>query len=176
MGNKKNLMELINDLTNINHRCADYYENMLGVHNALNMELKAIFSIRANKSLHYSEKLTRLNISHSGDYPQYAIAPGKIYYEWDIAKKSCGGNGREGLLNSFEWCEAATLEAYKTALTSHSLNDYASRKVIMDQKHALQTSLGAIKRYRDFEKLFFLAKPNAAITPEIKQEAQWMKI
>lgn len=150
------LLEIICDLIRINKDRGDYYERLIIETEIINMELIEILKSKANDNYKNAEKLSGLIVSNAGYFCEYTVTPGKIFRVWKDAKNGGDGKDREGLLNSCECGDAATLEAYKTALNSDSLNDYASRELIMDQKYSLQTSHDSIKKYRDFQVLVHL--------------------
>jgi uncharacterized protein (TIGR02284 family) len=153
------LAGIICDLIRINKDRVDCYKRFMSESEAPNMELKEIFYNKANKSRKNAEELTSLiPASGRGGFPENTIVPGKIFQAWCDAKKMFTGKDRKAVLNDCECGEEAALEAYKTALTSDSLNDYASRKLIMDQKYSLQTSQDMIKRYRDLQGLVLLTR------------------
>lgn len=151
----KGTIQVIGDLIKINKGRADFLERILNETGDLNIEFTEILTNKINESRVNVEGLANLMMGFEGGLLENPLPPGKIFWVWSDNKKRWNGNNGNALLNECKCGEEAIFEAYKTALTSDSLNDYNSRKLIMDQKYALQTSHDRIKKYHDLQQLIF---------------------
>lgn len=157
------LIEVITDLIRINIDRAECFENTMRESEVLDMELIQILIDDAQKSRNNAKELIDLITVRGISFTKDIARPGKIYLLWKDAKKLLSANDRLILLYDYACGKEAALEAYRAALTSESLNDYASRNLIMDQKYSLQISQEMIKKYRDLQDLVSLIRINPAI-------------
>lgn len=150
----RELLIIISDLIKINYQRVDCYNSLMQMTQESDTGLREIFYNKASECKKNAAELSALLLMPLADKIDGSTSKcGAIFDAWKQNGNICSCEDRDVLLGECECGEEFALEAYKTALTSPSLNDYQSRKTIMDQKYALQISQDHIKKYRDLQEL-----------------------
>lgn len=141
--------EVLNDLIRINNDRIEGYEKAAKETDAVDADLRAVFTSMASESRQYVTELTRY-VAGAGEEPaKDTTVSGKIYRAWMDVKATFTGNSRKAILASCEYGEDAAQKAYDTALKTDAELPVDIRQLIMDQKSSLKRSHDQIKRMRD---------------------------
>ena len=149
MQTNEKLTEVLNDLIEINNDRVVGYEKAIAETQAVDIDLRAVFSSMANDSRKYVTELTQEVNKLGGESATGTTNLGKVYRVWMDLKKAFATNDRQAILKSCEFGEDAAQKAYTEALASDAEISAAVRKIITDQQSSLMTAHNLIKKYRD---------------------------
>jgi len=149
---KKNLVEVLNDLKEINKHRIEGYQKAVEEIKDIDVDLKAIFIKMAEESVTYKTELVA-EVGRLGGEPATGTTNrGKIYRVWMDVKATFSGKDRQSVLEACEFGEDAAQRAYKDALSSDAEIDADTRQLITSQQSSLKASHDIIKKYRDMHK------------------------
>ena len=145
----KDLIEVLNDLIRINHDRTDGYHKAVEELKPTDIDLKTMFTNMANTSVQYANALAAEVRNLGGSPASDSTQSGKLYRVWMDIRSGISARDRKSVLALCEFGEDAALKAYNLALESDAEISADVRRVIMEQKTALQSSHDVVKRYRD---------------------------
>jgi uncharacterized protein (TIGR02284 family) len=151
MENKREVIEVLNDLIQINNDRITGYERAL---KELKPEddLRNLFPGFIDQSRNLRNALGTEVETLGARMDDGTTTTGKIYRAWMDVKTLFTGNDRQTVLNNCEYGEDAAQKAYKEALKTENLPAYLFA-LINRQKEDLRRSHDEVKSLRDQEKL-----------------------
>ena len=157
-------LQVLNDLVRINKDRVEGYKR--ASYDTSVSDLKALFCNMADESRKNITSLTREAIAAQGN-PINELTPiGRIYNAWLTSQLKFEGENNDSVLNTCEFIELASLNAYKasklSSLSSHLI------ELIEHQEQSLETSYNVIRAYRRV-----YAKDEKCLIQNSKKSMEW---
>ncbi len=143
------LTEVLNDLIRINNDRIEGYEKAMAEADAIDIDLKGIFSRMISQSRENVSELSGVVARMGEEAATGTTMGGKIYRAWMDVKNAFTAKERQSLLELCEAGEDAAQKAYREALASDAVMATEVRQLITRQQESLRTSHDLIKKYRD---------------------------
>ena len=153
MERNEELDNILNDLLQINNDRIAGYEKAINEAKDLDIELKAIFDAMIRQSLEYKEELAKVIEKNAGIVEDGTTAAGKIYRVWMDIKATITENDNRSILELCEFGEYTVQRTYDAALSSASLTDEETRKLIAEEQASLKKSHDVIKQQHHARKV-----------------------
>ena len=148
MQNKKEIIEVLNDLVKINNDRITGYERAIKETPEADSDLKPLYASMIAES-HKIKITLAMEIQLLGaDVEKGTTAGGKIYRAWMDVKAIFNGHDRHAVLENCEAGEDAAQRAYKMALGHRDLPAYL-RDILSEQQQVLKASHDEIRALRD---------------------------
>lgn len=148
MENKKETIEVLNDLVQINNDRITGYERAIKETPEADSDLKPLYASMIAESHKIKITLATEIQLLGADVQKGTTAGGKIYRAWMDVKAMFTGHDRHAVLENCEAGEDAAQKAYKMALGHRDLPAYL-RDILSEQQQVLKASHDEIKALRD---------------------------
>lgn len=148
MENKKEIIEVLNDLVQINNDRITGYERAIKETAETDSDLKPLYASMIAESHKIKITLATEVQVLGADVEKGTTAGGKIYRAWMDVKAIFTGHDRHAVLENCEAGEDAAQKAYRMALQHQGLPAYL-RDILSEQQQALKASHDEIKALRD---------------------------
>jgi uncharacterized protein (TIGR02284 family) len=135
-------VNILNDLSQINQDRITGYEKAIKFLNGDNAELRETYSQMIKQSGQFKNDIQSLARTNNSQVTEKT--PGVIYQTWMSIKESFTDKSDQATLKLCEHNEAATLSAYKEALTN-TLNPRV-KELVQNQREILRKSNDQIKK------------------------------
>ena len=144
---------LLNDLTRINRERIAGYQKAIGELKDTDIDLKTLFTNLANASSQNVNALVAEVQRLGREVARDTTQSGKLYRVWMDFRSGISAHDRRSILALCEFGEDSTLKAYKLALEANPEMPAEIRKLLAEQKSALQHAHDTVKRYRDMSEV-----------------------
>ena len=148
MENKKEIIEVLNDLVEINNDRITGYERAIKETKEADSDLKPLYASMIAESHKIKIALATEVQVMGADVEKGTTTSGKIYRAWMDVKAVFTGHDRHAVLENCETGEDAAQKAYNMALDHDGLPAYL-REMLREQQQVLKASHDEIKALRD---------------------------
>lgn len=138
----------INELIQYNNDRVDGYEKVSAETDAIDADLRALFSKMANDSHTYRKDLASIVVRMGGKVETEGSVSASIHRAWIDFKSAVTGNDRSSILSSCEFGENAIVEAYDAVLADTESFTTEELALISDQRNGLRNAQAAITEYK----------------------------
>lgn len=141
-------IEAINELIQFNNDRVEGYEKASEEAEAIDVDLKALFTKMGNDSRSYRKDLSSLVTRLGGTVETDTSTTADIHRAWIDFKSAITGNSRDSILSSCEFGEEAIVKAYDAVLENTSEFSHEAIALISEQRNGLRVAQEAISDYR----------------------------
>ena len=143
------VISVLNDLIRINRDRTTGYHKATQELKATDIDLKTMFTNLANASIQNANALATEVESMGGEVASDSTQSGKLYRVWMDIRSGASAHDRRSIIALCEFGEDSALKAYNLALEANTEMPEEIRKLVVEQKSALQHAHDTVKRYRD---------------------------
>lgn len=144
----ENGISILNDLIEINNDRVAGFEKAIADINEENVDLKTLFQEYTAQSRKFSQELTAIVGSHTGEAETGTSVAGSLHRAWIDVKALFGGRDRKSILEEAERGEDAIKKAYGDAIKSGDLVG-DDLQLVTEQSLEIKSAHDKIKALRD---------------------------